>query len=176
MHDYSIDNHPKEKILFGLAFIAITAAPILNVAVNAGLAAVEALAGIPAAPVTAIPVFSVFVGIYQPFNRKLWKWAWVRKFLLVPDLNGEWVCKGETKLKNGEKADSQWEGKIVVTQSWGKKSRSSSNKGILFEKRVSEYFSRQRGRIQAAVFVQKRSHCSSVGLEQARWICRKSFS
>lgn len=120
MHDYSIDNHPKEKILFGLAFIAITAAPILNVAVKDGLAAVEALSGIPAPPVTAIPVFALFVALYQLFNHELWKRAWVRKFLLIPDLNGEWVCKGETKLKNGEVANFQWEGKIVVTQSWSK--------------------------------------------------------
>ena len=135
MHDYSIDNHPKEKILFGLAFIAITAAPIFNVAVEAGLAAVEALSGIPAPPVTAIPVFAFFVGLYQLFNRKLWKCAWVRKFLLVPDLNGQWVCKGETKLKNGEKADFQWEGKIVITQSWSKilvhlQTETSSSKSV----------------------------------------------
>lgn len=120
MHDYSIDNHPKEKILFGLAFIAITAAPILNDAVRAGLAAVEELSGIPAPPVTAIPVFGLFIGLYQLFNQKLWKSGWIRKFLLVPDLNGEWVCKGETMLKNGEKADFQWEGKVVITQSWSK--------------------------------------------------------
>ncbi|WP_162900010.1 hypothetical protein [Halomonas sp. JS92-SW72] len=135
MHDYSIDNHPKEKILFGLAFIAITAAPILNDAVRAGLAAVEALSGIPAPPVTAIPVFGFFIGLYQLFNQKLWKIGWVRKFLLVPDLNGEWVCKGETMLKNGAKADFQWEGKIVVTQSWSKirvhlQTKKSSSKSV----------------------------------------------
>ena len=120
MHDYSIDNHPKEKILFGLAFIAISAAPVLNFAVEAGLKAVGALSGIPAPPVTAVPVFALFVGLYQLFNHKLWKSAWVRRFLLVPDLNGKWICNGETKLKNGEKAGFQWEGKIVVTQSWSK--------------------------------------------------------
>lgn len=30
MHDYSIDRHPKEKILFSLALIAILAAPIID--------------------------------------------------------------------------------------------------------------------------------------------------
>ena len=30
MHDYSIDKHPKEKILFVLAFIAITIAPLAD--------------------------------------------------------------------------------------------------------------------------------------------------
>lgn len=135
MHDYSIDNHPKEKILFGLAFIAITAAPVLNDAVRAGLAAVGALSGIPAPPVTAIPMFGLFIGLYQLFNQKLWKSGWIRKFLLVPDLNGEWVCQGETMLKNGEKADFQWEGKIVVTQSWSKilvhlQTKTSSSKSV----------------------------------------------
>lgn len=135
MHDYSIDNHPKEKILFGLAFIAITAAPVLNVAVEAGLATVEALSGVPAPPVTAVPVFALFIGLYQLFNRKLWKRAWVRKFLLVPDLNGEWACDGEMRLKNGQKANFQWEGKIVITQSWSKilvhlQTKTSSSKSV----------------------------------------------
>lgn len=135
MHDYSIDNHPKEKILFALAFIAITVAPILNVAVKAGLGEVEGLSGIPAPPVTAIPVFSLFFGLYHLFNQKLWKSAWVRKVLLVPDLNGTWICKGETKLKNAEKANFQWEGKIVVTQSWSKilvhlQTQTSSSKSV----------------------------------------------
>jgi hypothetical protein len=30
MHDYSIDRHPKEKILFFLAFAAIATAPYIN--------------------------------------------------------------------------------------------------------------------------------------------------
>ena len=120
MHDYAIDNHPKEKILFGLAFVAITAAPVLNVTVEAALTAVGGVSGIATAPVTAVPVFALFVGLYQLFNNKIWKSAWIRKFLLVPDLNGEWACDGETKLKNGEKSEFLWEGKIVVTQSWSK--------------------------------------------------------
>jgi hypothetical protein len=135
MHDYSVDKHPKEKVLFGLAFIAIVLAPVLNEGVKNGLALVETLSGIPAPAVTAIPVFGLFIALYQLFNHKLWKFPWIRSLLLVPDLNGQWDCTGETALKNGNPVSFPWEGKITITQSWSKilvhfQTGSSSSKSV----------------------------------------------
>lgn len=120
MHDYSIDRHPKEKILFLLAFAAITLAPILNNAANKALTSLSISTHWGAAPITAIPVFGLFFGIYYLFDNTFWKLRWMRKLLLVPDLNGKWICDGETVLKHGERASFAWSGDVTITQSWSK--------------------------------------------------------
>lgn len=120
MHDYSIDNHPKEKILFFLAFAAILTAPIINSAAKNIVEYIGATAGWSSATVTAIPVFVLFSLLYWCFNKYLWRISLLRRILLVPDLNGVWSVEGATILKNGEDADFKWSGKITVTQSWSK--------------------------------------------------------
>jgi hypothetical protein len=120
VHDYSIGNHPKEKILFALAFIAIVSAPILNSSVQLILNSLGTKTGWSSIPITAIPVFGLFGFLYWLFNKYLWRVSWLRKFLLVPDLNGKWVVDGITTLKNGNEAEYAWSGVITVTQSWSK--------------------------------------------------------
>ena len=120
MHDYSIDRHPKEKILFVLAFSAISAAPLLNNLIHRLVTYLEVSTGWSSPPVTAIPVFGLFIGIYFLFDRHLWKIRWLRKFLLVPDLNGKWLCTGQTTLKDGVSVTYDWAGEITITQSWSR--------------------------------------------------------
>lgn len=120
MHDYSIDKHPKEKVLFILALIAITMAPLLqNVADNI-VSYLEVNANWSSAPVIAVPVFALFAGLYFLFNKYLWKISWLRRILLVPDLNGTWKCQGHTTLKNGVPASYDWESTVSISQSWSK--------------------------------------------------------
>lgn len=135
MHDYSIDGHPKEKILYGLAFLAITAAPLLNEWATEVVQYLSVNAGWSAAPVTAIPVFGLFVGMYYLFNTYLWKLKWLRRFLLVPDLNGKWICNAETILKDGQPVEFKWSGEVTISQSWSKilihlKTNSSNSKSV----------------------------------------------
>lgn len=99
MHDYSIDKHPKEKILFVLALLAITFAPVLQKTAEHLVAYLEVNTGWSSAPAIAAPIFGLFIGLYFVFNKYLWKIRWLRNLLLVPDLNGTWVCKGHTILK-----------------------------------------------------------------------------
>ncbi|MGE0558097.1 MAG: hypothetical protein AB7E73_04345 [Burkholderiales bacterium] len=140
MHDYSIDRHPKEKILFVVAFAAISAAPLLNDLIHQLVTYLEVSTGWSSPPVTAIPVFALFLVIYLFFDRYLWKVRLFRKFLLVPDLNGKWTCSGQTTLKEGKSVNYEWEGEITITQSWSKilvhlkteNSRSRSISGSLF--------------------------------------------
>lgn len=120
MHDYSIDKHPKEKILFFLALIAITTAPLLQDLADKIVTYLQVSTGWSSAPVVAVPVFAIFAGLYFLFNKYLWRIDSLRRALLVPDLNGVWACEGQTTLKNGEPADNQWNAIITITQSWSK--------------------------------------------------------
>jgi hypothetical protein len=120
MHDYSIDRHPKEKILFFLAFVAISVAPLLNDLIHEMVTYLKASTGWSSPTITAIPVFGIFIAIYILFDRYLWKLRWLRTFLLVPDLNGKWECSGQTTLKNAVPATNKWIGEITITQSWSK--------------------------------------------------------
>lgn len=120
MHDYSIDGHPKEKILFGLAFISIVVAPWINSLALHLLSFFQIQLGVTKAPLLAIPTFSLFLVIYFVFNKFLWKVRLFRKYLLVPDLNGKWSCTGKTVLKNGQPLDFEWTGTMTITQSWSK--------------------------------------------------------
>ena len=135
MHDYSIDRHPKEKVLFFLALIAIAAAPPIKELAEFLVLSLEANIGWSSAPVVAVPVFGLFAGLYFLFDKFLWKIPWLRKVLLVPDLNGKWVCKGHTNLKNAEVVDYDWDATISITQSWSKilihlKTKQSESKSI----------------------------------------------
>lgn len=135
MHDYSIDRHPKEKVLFFLALIAIVAAPPIKELAEFLVLSLEANIGWSSAPVVAVPVFGLFAGLYFLFDKFLWKIPWLRKVLLVPDLNGKWVCKGHTNLKNAEVVDYDWDATISITQSWSKilihlKTKQSESKSI----------------------------------------------
>lgn len=116
MHDYSMDRHPKEKILFWLAFIAIMATPYINTLFKL----LEAHLGGLTLPLSGFSVFLVFGGIFWAFDRHLWKCKIVRKFLLMPDLNGSWVCEGRTDIKEGQPTNYAWQGEIDITQSWSK--------------------------------------------------------
>jgi hypothetical protein len=120
MHDYSIDRHPKEYVLFLLAFAAISVAPALNRWISELAELLGAATGWTWGPVTAIPVFGLFSLLYMLFNKKLWKVEAFRKGLLVPDLNGTWTCSGTTILRNGERVNTPWQGEITITQSWSK--------------------------------------------------------
>ncbi|WP_431689433.1 hypothetical protein [Hahella sp. NBU794] len=135
MHDYSIDKHPKQTVLFSLAFIAITTAPIIKELAEIIVSFLKVSTGWSSPPVVAIPVFGLFAGLYFLFDKYLWKISSLRKFLLVPDLNGKWICDGHTSLKNAEPVDFAWNAKISITQSWSKilihlKTEQSESKSI----------------------------------------------
>jgi len=135
MHDYSIDKHPKEKVLFFLALMAISAAPPIKQLADTLIASLEASTGWSSAPVVAIPVFGLFAGLYFLFDKYLWKISWLRKVLLVPDLNGKWACIGHTNLKNAKAVSYDWEATVSITQSWSKilihlKTQQSESKSI----------------------------------------------
>jgi hypothetical protein len=113
MHEYSIDKHPKVKIVFWIALLAITSTPIvvkwLNVAASwANVGTISLSSG------------AIFYFIYRIFDKWAWRISWVRRLLLVPDLNGVWNCAGVTLQQGDEKPNKNWTSTITVVQSWSK--------------------------------------------------------
>lgn len=143
MHDYSIDKHPKEKIIFWLAFLAVLSTPLIQDLLDKVINGTGLYEGF----VVVLPVITVFTGLYALFNLYLWKLGWLRRFLLIPDLNGAWKCQGKTLYKNGAPADFEWSGLIEITQSWSKisiafKGENSSSKSVsasLYEEKGTGY-------------------------------------
>lgn len=62
---------------------------------------------------------SVFGVLYWLLNRYAWRWVGVTQWLKVPNLAGDWTCKGETIDADGNVRYS-WHGTITITQSWDK--------------------------------------------------------
>ena len=116
MHDYSMDRHPKEKILFILAFLAIVATPFINQA----FVQIQDTLGNWTIPLSSVSAFMVFGAVFWIFNQHLWKCKLARKFLLMPDLNGKWKCDGTTMIKGGQETNHPWNAEIDITQSWSK--------------------------------------------------------
>lgn len=121
MHDYAIDKHPKEKVLFGLSAIAIFTAPALNKGIAWIAHELGAATGIwSTSVITVVPMMTVFALVYWLFDSKLWKVEWLRSRLLVPNLNGTWKCDGLSVMRKGEVVNFPWLGEIRITQSWTK--------------------------------------------------------
>jgi len=117
MHDYSIDRHPKEKVIFFLSVTAVTITPLVNAVIKS---ICDKLGLIGELAATTIPVSLFFAFIYWLFDEKLWKVALCRRFMLVPDLNGDWSCDGKQFLKQGKQVELFWKAEIKVIQSWSK--------------------------------------------------------
>ena len=113
MHDYAIEGNRREKILFWIAFISISLTPFANMALNPIIVIVRDYVGI-VYTLTSLALFSIFFWL---FNKFIWQFA--TKILKVPNLNGEWSCKGHSyNSQTGEKFT--WESIIEIRQTWNK--------------------------------------------------------
>lgn len=62
---------------------------------------------------------AVFGALYWLFNRYLWRWPLLSMALKVPNLGGEWRCKGATLAPDGS-VQHEWAGAISIYQRWDK--------------------------------------------------------
>lgn len=62
---------------------------------------------------------TVFAALYWILDRFAWRWSWIGKLLNVPNISGEWDCKGQTIERDGS-PNYQWTGKITIVQTWDK--------------------------------------------------------
>ncbi|MFO0858283.1 MAG: hypothetical protein U0640_13120 [Phycisphaerales bacterium] len=111
MHPYSTNSPapPKHIAYMMLAAVALSAgvgwiAEYANARLGWALGSVSAM--------------TLFTGLYIIFDRVVWKYRWIRRVLLVPDINGTWICEGLTLYKGGRSNENAWSGKIIIRQSW----------------------------------------------------------
>lgn len=60
---------------------------------------------------------TVFLVLYWILEKYAWKWPGFTALLKVPDLAGEWACKGQTINLDGT-SNREWKAKVVIVQSW----------------------------------------------------------
>ncbi|TDX48827.1 hypothetical protein [Orenia marismortui] len=112
MHQYSVKNHPREKVIFCLAAISIFFAPLLS-----NLLKNNILKNLNITSSISISAFSVFGLTYFAFNKYIWRW--VGKYINYPNLNGQYNVKG-TSLKNPTGKEIEWKGTVNIKQNWDK--------------------------------------------------------
>ena len=120
MHEYSIDKHPKAKVYFSLAFLAILITPQIQIWIQRLVEFYEMDQAWSAPPVAAIPVFTIFAALHLLFDRVLWRSKAFGKLFAIPNLNGRWKCEGKTVLSNGQPVEWPWEAEVTISQTWSK--------------------------------------------------------
>ncbi|HHB2168546.1 TPA: hypothetical protein ACOQ6R_002687 [Bacillus cereus] len=108
MHDYIVLESKKKTVISLLAVFSY----ILSNAITALLNSWGAVG-------VSITFSLLFAILYFLFNKYIWKFKICKKFLCIPDLNGEWKCIG---LSNNIDLQKQfdWTGEIKIIQTWDK--------------------------------------------------------
>ncbi|HOF35110.1 MAG TPA: hypothetical protein PKU84_13925 [Spirochaetota bacterium] len=113
MHGYSVDNHPRAKIMFLMSLMAISITPKINELIS------KILTQIPNNTISlSIGCATIFTIVYILFDRFLWKIV-LRKIFNYPNFSGTWGLTGLSNKPTTEKK-YEWTGKIVITQTWSK--------------------------------------------------------
>lgn len=71
---------------------------------------------IPPSIFSLIGAGAVYTALYVLFSRFIWKWDLVSKYLKVPDMTGNWHCKGQSSWQS----DQEWSGRVAISQNWDK--------------------------------------------------------
>ncbi len=114
MHEYTVIGHPREKIIFYIAYFSIFIAPLISKALNFSL---ENYLNI----LTCLSIGSttIFALGYLLFNKIIWKNKFFMHVYNFPNLNGKWDCIGLSFNKNTN-TEIEWKGQMIITQKWDK--------------------------------------------------------
>lgn len=115
MHEYTVINHPRHKILFYLALISVGISSVFSLIINNFFSFVLQTF----IPSFTISSFTLFLILYWWFNNYLWKNRFFSKIMKFPDLSGKWKCEA---ISNNIVLNQQfpWQSDITITQSWDK--------------------------------------------------------
>ncbi|MCO6002706.1 hypothetical protein NML04_12070 [Clostridium perfringens] len=111
-HEYTVKNHPIEKIIFWIAAFSIIISPyvakFLNYILNYELNFTFTV---------TISSSATFALLYWGFKTYLWKFKLFEKIFKFPNLNGQYLVEG-TSIKNPTGKKIKWTGNIIIEQSW----------------------------------------------------------
>lgn len=121
-HEYSISGHSRTTvgrwlfwgslILAGVATWMITGLVELAQIIGLGTAWADKTASL----LTAGAIFPLG---YLTINNWVWKMSWVKLLFGLPNIGGEWDCKGVTLDENGG-IKYEWIATILISQTWEK--------------------------------------------------------
>jgi len=120
-HEYSVIGHSRAVVGRYLGTVAAALAAAGAVAAAAFLRWFDTLhtsVTVPDVvlwPVTAAAVFAV---VLTAFDKLVWRWPLVRRFIGIPDLNGVWTVDGVTTGGAETPLGTGWTGEITISQSW----------------------------------------------------------
>lgn len=107
MHDYSMRGHARERQIYWLAAAAFSVMPLL--------ASLSGWVGVTISIGTA----TVFGIVFWLFDRYVWRWWPVRKWLGFCNINGKWDCSGHRLNPDGSVAN-EWSGEMTIVQTWSR--------------------------------------------------------
>lgn len=113
MHEYCVNGHPKEKVIFVLAVISIASASFISTFFSN----IQQFFHIIIA--TSISEFTLFTVLFFSFNKILWRIKFFGTLFKFPDFNGEWECTG-ISYSVDTKEKMEWAGTIKINQTWDK--------------------------------------------------------
>ncbi|WP_254026577.1 Cap15 family CBASS effector [Mesorhizobium ventifaucium] len=93
----------------GVVFVFLSA---IDLASKFGISA-----NLPPSVLSLAGAGTVFLVLYWILDRFAWKWIGLSRLLKVPDLSGNWDCKGQTINPDGT-TEYQWKAVITIVQSW----------------------------------------------------------
>ena len=101
-------------------------------------------ANIPPSIFSLVGAGAVYGLLYLIFSRFVWKWGPISRFMRVPNLEGEWLCVGQSSFAG---ASGTWEAVVEIAQNWDKlcivmrttKSRSESVSAALISEGVGTF-------------------------------------
>lgn len=148
MHNYMVDKNLRGKFIIGIFSCSIILSTVLTMLLNTPINLIltwmkpynwinEVLKICDALGITTnfIGIPFLYAILYYAFDKKMWKWKFIRKIYGIPDLNGKW----EGKL-NSSYSDVDIKMNLEVEQTWSQisfvstypKSRSESNTASFF--------------------------------------------
>ncbi|MGN8022173.1 Cap15 family CBASS effector [Phyllobacterium sp. 22229] len=118
-HEYSVVGHSRTSIGRYLAiFSAIVASTFTGAGV--GLANLAATWGLPSwtQSILMVPISAAVVYLIVHFIFNKWGWKLLSFVSSIPNIDGQWECKGQT-IEN-EAVKYEWSGAVHISQNWEK--------------------------------------------------------
>jgi hypothetical protein len=114
MHEYSVVGHPREKVIFYLAFLSFLISSFVTYFTEVWM---QERFNIVLS--FSLSVAAIFALLYLLFNHVLWKVKLFGKLAGFPNLNGTYECTG-LSYHTERQENFEWEGIVTIRQTWDK--------------------------------------------------------